>query len=170
MKISRVLLTVFAIICGTALARANPPAAHVDIPAQPLATALRQFADQTGLELAVETSITTGKIRLRSREFSPARTRWKSYFRVRDSLIDSWIAALSRLWQPRKHRRLNSPSGDVQQISDTHPNLQLAQINSSQPTSGSSGTSNSSAHMPMGNNGPEANQQRPTVTRSRRSR
>lgn len=32
-----------------------------DIPSQPLAQALRQFAEQTGLQLAVETSITSGR-------------------------------------------------------------------------------------------------------------
>jgi iron complex outermembrane receptor protein len=55
-------LIALILIGEAALARANEPTTHIDIPSQPLAAALRQFADQTGLQIAVETSITVGKI------------------------------------------------------------------------------------------------------------
>jgi outer membrane receptor protein involved in Fe transport len=40
---------------------AADPTANFDIPSQSLATALQEFAAQTGLQVAVETSLTTGK-------------------------------------------------------------------------------------------------------------
>src|SRR5713101_2417486 len=55
------LLYFIVFISGTVLVQANEPTIHIDIPEEPLAMALRQFADQTGLQLAIETSLATGK-------------------------------------------------------------------------------------------------------------
>ncbi len=54
-------VSAFALIGAAALASESAPTVHFDIPAQPLGTALRQLADQTGLQLAVQTAMTIGK-------------------------------------------------------------------------------------------------------------
>ncbi len=151
MTVRLVWLTVFAIIGGTALARANPPSARVDIPAQPLVTALRQFADQTGLQLAVETSITTGKTSVAVKGTLSSEDALEKLLKgtgLTYKFLDSRTVAVVAT---EKISLLNSPSGDVQQISDAHPNVQLSQINPDQPTSGSSGASNSSGQVPTDN-------------------
>ncbi|MGE0113271.1 MAG: TonB-dependent receptor [Steroidobacteraceae bacterium] len=61
MSYKTIFLTLFILMSGTAAAYENESATHIDIPAQPLAAALRQFADQAGLQLAVEASLASGK-------------------------------------------------------------------------------------------------------------
>src|ERR1700677_1132701 len=125
-------LTFFAIIDSTALARANPRPAHVDIPAQPLVTALRQFADQTGLQLAVETSIATGKTSVAVKgtlSSEDALERLLQGTGLTYRFLDNRTVAVVATGTTSS---LNSLSGDVQQISDTNPNIQLAQVNPGQ--------------------------------------
>lgn len=64
MQIRTLALSLLILASATtgALARADGDAQRAfDIPAQPLAQALKQFADQTGLQLAFETALTTGR-------------------------------------------------------------------------------------------------------------
>jgi outer membrane cobalamin receptor len=142
-----VWLTVFAIIGGAALSRANTPATQVDIPAQPLVTALRQFADQTGLQLAVETSITTGKTSAAVKGTLSSQNALEKLLKgtgLSYRFLDSRTVAVVAT---EKTSSLNSFSGDVQQISDTRSDIQLAQSNPGQPISGSSDASRSKAQL-----------------------
>jgi len=58
MRCRTLLLGLFAFF--SVLAQAAEDKRHIDIPAEPLDKALREFADQTGLQLAFETAITAG--------------------------------------------------------------------------------------------------------------
>jgi iron complex outermembrane recepter protein len=53
-------LVVLGLLCGVSQAQ-SLDIRKIDIPAQPLSSALRDFVQQTGLQLAVETSLTAGK-------------------------------------------------------------------------------------------------------------
>jgi hypothetical protein len=168
MTIRLVWLTVFAIISGSALARANPPSAHVDIPAQPLVTALRQFADQTGLELAVETSITTGKTSVAVKGTLSSEDALEKLLKgtgLTYRFLDSRTVAVVAT---EKTSSLNSLSGDVHQLSDRGPSIQLAQINPGQTTSAPSDASNSNAQTPANNNEPASKSAKPSGDSSRK--
>jgi vitamin B12 transporter len=148
-----VWLTVLMIIGGTALSRANTSATQVDIPAQPLVTALRQFADQTGLQLAVETSITTGKTSAAVKGTLSSQDALEKLLKgtgLSYRFLDSRTVAVVGT---EKTSSLNSNSGDMQQISGTRPNIQLAQINPGQSISGSSDASRSNAQVTTDRNG-----------------
>jgi outer membrane cobalamin receptor len=149
-----VWLAIFMIIGGTAFSQANTPATRVDIPAQPLVTALRQLAEQTGLQLAVETLITTGKTSAAVKGTLSSQDALEKLlkgtglgYRFLDNHTVAVVAA-------EETTSLNSYSGDLQQISDTRTDFRLAQGNPGQPISESSDALRSKAQASTDSNEP----------------
>lgn len=131
---SRTFCLSLLILMGGALAHADEVTKSIDIPAQPLASALRQFAEQTGLQLAFETALTAGQTSPAVKgEFSSrdALQKLLSGTGLRFEFLDARTVAVSSYVKTSALEQAANAGAHLAQVDESPPSAEEGQSESS---------------------------------------